>query len=42
MTWVGWTGGLGGRGGLADDEDVEHGRAHDDMWALDLTKQTVR
>jgi hypothetical protein len=28
--------------GDADDEELEHGRAHDDMWALDLTQYTVR
>jgi hypothetical protein len=25
-----------------EDEDVEHGRAHDDMWALDITTHKVR
>lgn len=24
-----------------EDEDIEHGKMHDDMWALDLTKYTV-
>ncbi|GBG00053.1 hypothetical protein Rsub_12797 [Raphidocelis subcapitata] len=26
--------------GDEEDDEVEHGAAHDDMWALDLTKQT--
>ncbi|KAF8055334.1 KLHDC4 [Scenedesmus sp. PABB004] len=25
-----------------EDEDLEHGKAHDDMWALDLNTHTVR
>jgi hypothetical protein len=24
-----------------EDEDLEHGKAHDDMWALDLKTHTV-
>lgn len=24
-----------------EDEDLEHGKAHDDMWCLDLKKYTV-
>lgn len=25
-----------------EDEDLEHGKAHDDMWILDTTKYTVK
>ena len=25
-----------------DDKDIEHGHVHDDVWALDLVKLTVR
>lgn len=28
--------------GDEDDDELEHGRAHDDMWSLDLKKYTVR
>ena len=34
-------GGGGFRLGDEDDDELEHGRAHDDMWALDLGKYTV-